>query len=103
MIRSSQVLKLKFKDPAEMDMIQQMIASVGNVTSVYALGAKERAELMNDIKKYREEMMAKFIYGTVSPDDAGWNEYVKTHDEKYKGNQVREAMLDDLKKAGVIQ
>ncbi|WP_167859757.1 extracellular solute-binding protein [Paenibacillus cymbidii] len=97
------VLKLKYKDPKEMDVIKQMIASVNKTTSVYALGAKERPDLMNDIKKYREEMLAKFIYGTVSTDDAGWNDYVKTHDEKYKGNQVREAMMNDLKKAGVIK
>jgi putative aldouronate transport system substrate-binding protein len=95
------ILKLKYKDAKEMDVIKQMIASVGKATSVYSLGAKERPDLMNDIKKYREEMLAKFIYGTVSTDDASWNDYIKTHDEKYKGNQVREAMLTDLKKAGV--
>jgi putative aldouronate transport system substrate-binding protein len=97
------ILKLKYSDPKELEVIKTMIASEGKATSVYALGAKERPELINDVKKYREEMMAKFIYGAASLDDNGWNEYVKTHNEKYKGNQVREVMMDDLKKAGVLK
>lgn len=97
------ILKLKYSDPKELEVVKAMIASEGKTTSVYSLGAKERPELINDLKKYREEMMAKFIYNAAPLDDAGWNEYVKQHNEKYKGNEVRTVMMDDLKKAGVLK
>ncbi|MGG1515628.1 extracellular solute-binding protein [Paenibacillus oryzisoli] len=97
-----QALTVRFPDPAENAVVQQMIANKGDVGSVYGLGlAKERSEMVTDLKRYREEMFSKFMYGAAALDDAGWNAYVKAHDEQYNGKAAKEAMLEDLKKAGV--
>lgn len=95
------VMERFYPDEGEYRTVRSMIDNGGRRGSVYSLGcAMERPNLIDELKTYREQMAARFIYGNAPLDDAGWAAYVREHDEAHNGIRVREALLSDLEKGG---
>ncbi|MCA1295527.1 extracellular solute-binding protein [Paenibacillus sp. alder61] len=98
-----EVMRAMFPDERQFEVVRSMIQNGGKRGSVYSMGyAMERAELIDDLKLFREQMAARFIYGNAPLDDKGWSDYADKHDHAYNGYTVREAMLSDLRKGGYL-
>ncbi|WP_372633787.1 extracellular solute-binding protein [Cohnella sp.] len=98
-----EIMEAYYPDRQVQDIVRKMIQNGGKRGSVYGLGyAQERAQLIDGLKAYREEMAARFIYGKARLDDSGWQRYVDAHDLRYGGEAVREVMLDDLAEGGYL-
>lgn len=99
LIRTPDMLQKLYPDAGDAEIVRKMLVHTGNAGTVYGLGiAAERPLPIDNLKKYREQMAAMFIYGKAGLDDEGWAEYVKTHDTTYNGQAVREALMQDLQK-----
>ncbi|WP_334074429.1 extracellular solute-binding protein [Paenibacillus sp. A14] len=97
------VMRAMFPDQRQFEVVRSMIDNGGKRGSVYSMGyALERADLIDGLKSFREQMAARFIYGNEPLDDQSWMDYVAKHDHVYNGDTVREAMMNDLRKGGYL-
>lgn len=96
-----EIMEAYYPDRQVQDIVRKMIENGGKRGSVYGLGyAQERADMIDRLKTYREEMAARFIYGQAPLDESGWQQYVDDHDRRYGGEEVWQIMLDDLAAGG---